>query len=117
MTADHAPHLGLSLAEEIRRALARLPFKLVDDVLKILAAHQSSLLRHGPCLVRAATLCRRGGSFAARRYRLREGGFDEAIDVAVKHSRRIAHFDAGAEVLHERIRVENVGADLTSPVR
>src|SRR6266704_1594409 len=54
--------------------------------------------------------CRAGATVACRSARRpRQRGLDKGIDVATEHS--------GPVVLHEGVRVEDVGADLTPPVR
>src|SRR5205823_13905818 len=60
----------------------------------------------------------RAGATGACRYarRPRERGLDEGIDVAAEHPGRVADLDARAVVLHEGVRMEDVGADLASPV-
>src|SRR5947209_4701608 len=48
--------------------------------------------------------------------RSRERCLDEDIDVTVEHAGRVADLDIGAVILHDRIWVEHVRADLTAPV-
>src|SRR3954469_17161602 len=46
----------------------------------------------------------------------RQRGLDEHVDIAIEHSRRVADLDARAVVLHDRVGVKHVRADLASPI-
>src|SRR5438093_12557575 len=48
---------------------------------------------------------------------LRQRGLDEAVQVAVEHAPDVSDLDAGAVVLHERVRMEDVAPDLVPPGR
>src|SRR5258706_14298022 len=62
--------------------------------------------------------CRAGATVVCRSARrTRERRLDERIDVAAKHAGRVADLDTGPVILHEGVGVEDVRADLTSPVR
>src|SRR2546428_1116932 len=66
---------------------------------------------------RSLRLCRGGATVACRSARRpRERRFDERVDVAAEHASRIPDLETRPMVLHERVRVEDVGADLASPV-
>src|SRR5919201_2907418 len=77
-----------------------------------MAVASSSALRARPL-----TLCRRGATVACRSAgRPRERGLDEGIDVAAEHTGGVADLEPGSVVLHERVRVQEVRADLAAPV-
>src|SRR4051794_34501565 len=46
---------------------------------------------------------------------LRQGGGQEAVDIAVEHRGRIAGLDPGAQILDHLIGLQHVGADLVAP--
>ena len=46
---------------------------------------------------------------------LRQRRRHEAVEVAVEHVRRAGALDAGAQVLHQLIGLQHVGADLVAP--
>src|SRR5271165_3855433 len=57
----------------------------------------------------------RARSAARRADARRQRGGHEGVKVAVQHCRRIAALDAGAKVLHQLVRRQNVAADLMAP--
>ena len=46
---------------------------------------------------------------------LRQRALDERIDLAVEHGRRVGALRAGAQILHQLIGLQHVGADLVAP--
>ena len=47
--------------------------------------------------------------------RLLQKGFDELLDIAVQHRRRVASFVARAQVLHHVVGEQHIGPDLITP--
>src|SRR5438105_9937228 len=115
VATDSAADLGLSFAEQLTRALGRLTLQVVHDILKVFHAHHD---KPPPALVkRESGLCRADATVACRSAgRPRERGLDEWVDVAAEHADGVADLDTGAVVLHQRVGVEDVGADLATPV-
>jgi hypothetical protein len=54
-----------------------------------------------------------GGRFGAGDI-LRQGGFEEVVEVAVEDASGVAFFDPGAQVLDHLVGLEDVGADLVA---
>ena len=46
---------------------------------------------------------------------LRQRGFHELVEVAVEHVGRAGALDAGAQILHQLVGLQHVGADLVAP--